>query len=976
MRACVLLMLISVALMGTPGKRNTASAIVGKSIVSGDSEMGGENMRLRTGNVPEVVPVQSGFDLAPSIVPWRIADAQSARGKSGGEGHNEKKENKNENETNRKEGVKFHRSIHDHIVHKRRGKQANLAQSYERSSTHARSLSGEFEAIRISTHYLLSGSSLSTEKKDFLKTEIMAHAVQYWQETLSVRRVSGPLFAKANCTLYFFVDTEHETCNKVDSQTTCQGYPMPSAWVASMKYYSSCFSDKTCTGEGSSAQGSGIENTDFQVIVTADATEACLDGSGTLAYASACQYDDNDRPTFAHVNFCPSSVINDDSISVQRSTAIHELAHALGFSSETWPRMRQSDGVTRRTPLDRGEYTCINGNTRSDFLAPADTVIQRMTLRSRPNSMLLVTPAVAVAARNHYGCETLAGAELENQPTTANACVPSHWEERTLKHEIMTPVVDGDSIMSALTLAMFEDTGWYKANYEKAEYLHWGRNAGCDFVSKKCLDDDGSGGTVLQQHFCDGSSEADACVADLTATGQCTITNWSADLPQEFQYFDGQPRRGGPFKELDFCPYVTRYSNRVCTNANLMSSAPGYLGQTYSASSRCIISSAITKDYVLPAAKPRCIEVACHKDNVAVTVKLRKSATSSFDIICGPDEEGTTKNIVDNDANGFIGAICKTCNVKIQEESRVFFDVMLLVILSWGLAYYIVWTIPDIPAYITVLTYDSPDCKPGTLRSVENFPRSVCVVNENKGTSASISITEDYEHGLSWGESRFSSLDCTGDTELEKIERSGNFAKMYARAPSKTEALRRGKSCVVGDQDNPCYGPNPFIRTCIRRGPMESITLSGTMCMGDSRINPGDALGRAPDEDEGVERDEVERKPDAGGRLVLGMFSDRVCLSLVKAESHNISSYLERGRLVPFTERWLDTYKECTEGRGKNANFFFKVLNADRSDFNAKKEKAGVEESAFRNPAICNDPRHFYSKEYVARGEEYIVDFP
>ena len=74
---------------------------------------------------------------------------------------------------------------------------------------------------------------------------------------------------------------------------------------------------------------------------------------------------------------------------------------------------------------------------------------------------------------------------------------------------------------------------------------------------------------------------------------------------------------------------------------------------------------------------------------------------------------------------------CKTCNVKIQEESRVFFDVMLLVILSWGLAYYIVWTIPDIPAYITVLTYDSPDCKPGTLRSVENFPRSVCVVNEN-----------------------------------------------------------------------------------------------------------------------------------------------------------------------------------------------------------------------------------------------------
>ena len=41
---------------------------------------------------------------------------------------------------------------------------------------------------------------------------------------------------------------------------------------------------------------------------------------------------------------------------------------------------------------------------------------------------------------------------------------------------------------------------------------------------------------------------------------------------------------------------------------------------------------------------------------MAVTVKLRVGDLS-FDIICGPDEEGTTKNIVDNDANGFIGAI-------------------------------------------------------------------------------------------------------------------------------------------------------------------------------------------------------------------------------------------------------------------------------------------------------------------------------
>uniref|UniRef100_A0A915CT66 Leishmanolysin-like peptidase n=1 Tax=Ditylenchus dipsaci TaxID=166011 RepID=A0A915CT66_9BILA len=31
-----------------------------------------------------------------------------------------------------------------------------------------------------------------------------------------------------------------------------------------------------------------------------------------------------------------------------------------------------------------------------------------------------------------------------------------------------------------------EDSGWYKANYEVAETLHWGHHLGCDFAMKSC----------------------------------------------------------------------------------------------------------------------------------------------------------------------------------------------------------------------------------------------------------------------------------------------------------------------------------------------------------------------------------------------------------------------------------------------------------------------------------------------------------
>ncbi|VDO93562.1 unnamed protein product, partial [Haemonchus placei] len=41
--------------------------------------------------------------------------------------------------------------------------------------------------------------------------------------------------------------------------------------------------------------------------------------------------------------------------------------------------------------------------------------------------------------------------------------------------------------ISRITLALFEDSGWYQVDYSKADDMTFGKGLGCDFVKKSCL---------------------------------------------------------------------------------------------------------------------------------------------------------------------------------------------------------------------------------------------------------------------------------------------------------------------------------------------------------------------------------------------------------------------------------------------------------------------------------------------------------
>ena len=66
------------------------------------------------------------------------------------------------------------------------------------------------------------------------------------------------------------------------------------------------------------------------VFVTAVQAAGC--GSSTLAYASTCQRDQEDRPVFAAINYCPnflpaSATVGSNSFDFLLSVSLHETFH-------------------------------------------------------------------------------------------------------------------------------------------------------------------------------------------------------------------------------------------------------------------------------------------------------------------------------------------------------------------------------------------------------------------------------------------------------------------------------------------------------------------------------------------------------------------------------------------------------------------------------------------------------------------------
>ena len=112
-----------------------------------------------------------------------------------------------------------------------------------------------------------------------------------------------------------------------------------------------------------------------------------------------------------------------------------------------------------------------------------DYLIKR-TINGRER-LLLNSPKVLAAARRHFSCPTMEGVELEdNGGELFEQC---HWESRIMHGDIMVYLVDTvDLALSEITLAVFEDSGWYETKNYTGGLFRFGKGRGCAFVQNNC----------------------------------------------------------------------------------------------------------------------------------------------------------------------------------------------------------------------------------------------------------------------------------------------------------------------------------------------------------------------------------------------------------------------------------------------------------------------------------------------------------
>lgn len=345
---------------------------------------------------------------------------------------------------------------------------------------------------------------LSSGQRTTLVNNVLPAAIAIINSILQVNQPTGNLFLDAN---YY---SGRKSCN--------QGIPIPASYV---------------TG------GVGIPNADYFVWVTARPAAS----TQNLASALACNIvvvrtagPKYGRPLAGYINFNPAGLASVDltnSLQYNRyvRVAVHEMMHALGFSSQFY-----------------AHYVNDNGQF---YTQPTQTV----TMRGNSVALLKV-PRVVKFGQLHYNCASLTGMELEDYGGAGTA--GSHWELRLGNNEIMTGYADAALIISNLTLSLFRDMGWYQVNWGQAEPFVLGYQQGCSFALEKC-------NTWTQPRTFCTTANAAACTIDRLARGYCD-KDTGQTIPTNEQYFAGDPTAGGN-PARDFCPFVVGYSNTYCADS-------------------------------------------------------------------------------------------------------------------------------------------------------------------------------------------------------------------------------------------------------------------------------------------------------------------------------------------------------------------------------------------------------------------------
>ena len=364
-----------------------------------------------------------------------------------------------------------------------------------------------------------------------------------------------------------------------------------------------------------------ISTLNFDLIVFAKFEDSSTMGEGTLAYAGARIITPGSGQPLIGVIAINKDIDYSKNNSLRYFTTIilHEMTHVLGFSNDFFEKFFHN--TIQKVDSDNITRTYINSSK------------------------------VLEVARKYFNCSDMIGVQLED--FGGNGTVGSHWEERILLGEYMNGVIyNEDEVISEFTLALLEDTGYYKANYYTGGLMQYGKNKGCEFLNEKCVID-GKVNDKFKNEFFDSiyynkASNDPSCSSGRQSRAYHYINVYNEGIPEEYQYY--QNKNFGGRASCNYCPvsqksyneelnsYYTghcsklgngEYGSRIPYNnyKNYYKSGEimNILSESYSDKSFCVLSSLISKDIsnykqYSNTTRAVCYQMHCSKRSLTIQI--------------------------------------------------------------------------------------------------------------------------------------------------------------------------------------------------------------------------------------------------------------------------------------------------------------------------------------------------------------------
>ena len=390
------------------------------------------------------------------------------------------------------------------------------------------------------------------------------------------------------------------------------------------------------------------------------------------------------RPSFAHPVEARACARFTSSVSLKRPAVVHVnivpgFAASAGITKTSKVRPTfEIDSQMNAVPahlavvdtITHFLYRAIGWDTyfRTDFVGYTGLNVttekqQVGTSWEGRHRILLNLPKLVQRAEAHFGASAMEGVELENSEGSATvACRGVCLESRVFAGEVMTappyardaafdPVTHvwqfpgsvfslGGMTKSAISLAYFEETGWYLPNYLIAESLAWGRGAGNDFVKQNCKSWGSQAGGEASRYLCKldfepalytqtalesvpyPTAQQKQCSFDRVYKGMCVTKLWGATLPSHSEYWTEASGMAGLSSQMDYCPVVVPEPSLSYSNKDFMVDCRDQVGgpaapttrffEEFSEASRCFETTTLGNSDVFTS----CLVHKCTKDGL------------------------------------------------------------------------------------------------------------------------------------------------------------------------------------------------------------------------------------------------------------------------------------------------------------------------------------------------------------------------